>query len=316
LSTSSKNSPVVFLFGPTGVGKTHVLTEDLPPGFEVVTVDSIQVYRGLDIGSAKPDASERDRVPHHLIDIRNPDEGFDLGDFVTEARRAVASIAGRGLVPVFSGGTAYYFQSFLLGLPETPPSEPAFRELSRIKWEKEGEAEFRRSLAGVDPASEARIQPHDGYRLQRAWEVWLQSGRPLSSFGRSAPDPTPVFIAGLDRPRDQLYARIESRVDAMIHAGLEEEVRRLWKAGWGPQTPAMKGIGYAEWFPWVVTGEGSRAEVRDRIVLHSRRYAKRQLTFFRSLPGVRWYDPDRPEILLTELREWSLTNAPEWWYIP
>ena len=306
-------TPVVFLFGPTGVGKTRFLTEDLPGGFEVVVVDSIQVYRRLDIGSAKPDADVRARVPHHLIDIRDPDQTFDVGDFVEEARRAVASIAARGLVPVLSGGTAYYFQAYALGLPETPPSEPGSREAARLKWESEGEIEFRRSLAAVDPATEARIQPHDTYRLQRAWEVWLLAGRPLSSFGRTPPPPTNLFIAGLDRPREDLYRRIESRVDAMLAAGLEDEVRAFVAAGWGPRTPAMKGIGYAEWFPWVHTGEGSLTEVRDNIVLHSRRYAKRQLTFFRSLPGVRWYNPDRPEVLLTDLREWSLTNAPGWW---
>lgn len=311
MSTSWKNSPVVFLFGPTGVGKTRFL-EDLPPGFEVVAVDSIQVYRGLDIGSAKP-RGELSRVPHHLIDIRDPGQPFDVGDFVDEARRAVASIRDRGLVPVLSGGTAYYFQAYALGLPETPPSTPDTRALALAKWEAEGETALRLSLAAVDPVSEARIQPHDGYRLQRAWEVWLLSGRPLSSFGRTAPPPAAVFAAGLDRPRDELYKRIEARVDAMLAEGLEAEVRALVAAGWGPSTPALKGIGYAEWFPWVLTAEGSLADVRADIVLHSRRYAKRQLTFFRSLPGVRWYHPDRPGELLSDLREWSLTNAPDWW---
>jgi tRNA dimethylallyltransferase len=296
------------------VGKTRFLTEELPAGFEVVAVDSIQVYRGLDIGSAKPDAAERARVPHHLIDIRNPDQSFDVGDFVTEARRASESISARGLVPLLSGGTAFYFQNYLLGLPSTPASQPWSRDQAAQKWLAEGEGEFRRSLAAVDPVSEARIQPHDSYRLQRAWEVWLLSSKPLSSFGRTAPVAGSVFLAGLDRPREDLYARIEARVDTLLKAGLEDEVRGLVASGWGAETPALKGIGYAEWFPWVVTGEGSRSAVRDAIVLNSRRYAKRQLTFFRSLPGVRWYDPDQPETLKADLREWSLTNAPAWWY--
>lgn len=312
MSTSSRNSPSVFLFGPTGVGKTRFLTEELPPGFQVVAVDSIQVYRGLDVGSAKPSREEQIRVPHHLIDIRDPQQAFDVGDFVSEATKACAEIHARGAVPVLSGGTAFYFQNYLLGLPETPPSDGEAREAARRKWELEGEEAFRRSLAAVDPASAARIQRNDGYRLQRAWEVWLQSGRPLSSFGRTAPPRGPVFIAGLDRPRDELYRRIEARVDTMLEQGLEEEVTRLVAAGAGAETPAMKGIGYAEWFPYLA-GEGTRDEVRDRIVLHSRRYAKRQLTFFRSLPEVRWYDADRPDSLLADLREWSLTNAPGWW---
>lgn len=314
MNTSSKSSPSVFLFGPTGVGKTRFLTEDLPPGFEVVAVDSIQVYRGLDIGSAKPTPAELARVPHHLIDIRNPEEPFDVGDFVREAAAASRSIAGRGRVPVLSGGTAFYFHNYQLGLPQTPVADLAVRAATLKKWEEEGEEAFRRQLAAVDPVSEARILPHDAYRLQRAWEVWTVSGRPLSSFGRSGPAVGgPVFAAGLDRPRDQLYLRIEQRVDAMLAAGLEDEVRALAGRGYGPSAPAMKGIGYAEWFPWILTGEGSRKAVRDAIVLNSRHYAKRQLTFFRSLPGVRWYDPDRPELLLADLREWSLTNAPGWW---
>ena len=314
MSTSSKNRPSVCLFGPTGVGKTRLLTETFPPGFEVISVDSIQVYRGLDIGSAKPSAQERAQVPHHLIDIRNPDQGFDVGDFVTEAALAVEGVSAREHVPVLSGGTAFYFQNYLLGMPSTPPSNPKFREISRQKWEEEGEERFRRELAAVDQASEARIQVNDSYRLQRAWEVWLQTGRPLSFFSRTPPSGLgPVFLAGLDRPREDLYRRIEARVDVLLASGLEAEVRTLVGQGWGPQTPAMKGIGYAEWFPWIVTGEGSPSEIRRAIVQNSRRYAKRQLTFFRSLPGVRWYDADEPQQLLTDLREWSLTNAPGWW---
>ena len=135
----------------------------------------------------------------------------------------------------------------------------------------------------------------------------------MSSFGRATAEPGgAVFVGGLDRPRHDLYSRIETRVDAMFEDGLEDEVRGLLSAGYGPETPAMKGIGYAEWFPWIVTGAGSLKSVRDAIVLHSRHYAKRQLTFFRALPGVRWYDPDEPKALLADLKEWSLTNAPDW----
>lgn len=278
-------------------------------------MDSIQVYRGLDIGSAKPTAAEQARIPHHLIDIRSPSQPFDVGDFVNEASAVVTDIRRRGLVPVLSGGTAFYFQNYLLGLPETPPSDPASRESARLKWETEGEQVFRLSLAAVDPVSEARIQSHDSYRLQRAWEVWIQSGRPLSSFGRKAPlGGGEVFVGGLDRPREELYHRIEARVDAMLNEGLEAEVRGLIASGLTPADPGMKGIGYAEWFPFLVTGEGSRDQVRDTIVLNSRRYAKRQLTFFRSLPGVRWYHPEDFGALASDLRAWSLTNAPGWWY--
>ncbi len=305
--------PLVVVFGPTGVGKTEFLSL-LLPGFEVIAADSIQVYRGLDIGSAKPSTEERSRVPHHLIDIRDPHEPFDVGDFVTLATRAAAEIAARGHVPVVSGGTAFYIQNLLFGLPETPPSDPAFREETRRKWEAEGETVFRASLAAVDAESAARIQRGDSYRLQRAWEVWAQTRRPLSSYKRfQNPEFSGAFIAGLDRPRAELYRRIDERVDAMLAAGLEDEVRSLAAAGYGPGDPGLRGIGYAEWFPWLVTGEGSADAVRSAIAQNSRRYAKRQLTFFRSLPGVRWFDAGKPESLREELRAWSLTNAPGWW---
>jgi tRNA dimethylallyltransferase len=308
-------TPLVVLFGPTGVGKTAFLSS-LPHGFEVIAADSIQVYRRLDIGSAKPSLEERARVPHHLIDIRDPDQAFDVGDFVSEATRAADETAARGHVPVVSGGTAYYVQSLLFGMPETPPSDPVIREAVKETWEREGESVFRMALAAVDPESEARIQRGDAYRLQRAREVWLQTGRPLSSYKRfQNPAFRNAFVAGLDRPRETLYHRIDQRVDAMFAEGLEAEVATLAADGWRPDHPGMRGIGYAEWFPEILTGldDSRRAAIRANIAKNSRRYAKRQLTFFRSLPGVRWYDPDRPEFLLADLREWSLTNALSWW---
>lgn len=310
-------TPFVCLFGPTGVGKTAFLSQ-LPPGFEVIAADSIQVYRRLDIGSAKPSPAERARVPHHLIDIRDPHEAFDVGDFVTEASRAVSDVAARGRVPVVSGGTAFYLQNLLFGLPETPPSNSAAREQARLKWQEEGEERFRAALAAVDAESAARIQRGDAYRLQRAWEVWLTAGRPLSSFKRFPRGEVPdtVFLAALDRPRGELYRRIDERVDAMIAAGLETEVRSLAQEGYGPDDPGTRGIGYSEWFPAMergALGDAARGAIRDSIARNSRRYAKRQLTFFRALPGVRWYDADLPGKLLDDLRAWSLTNAPGWW---
>jgi len=307
--------PLVVIFGPTGVGKTEFLSR-LPLGHEVIAADSVQVYRRLDIGSAKPSPEERARVPHHLIDIRDPDQSFDVGDFVTEASSAIEAAASRGNVPVISGGTAFYIQNLLLGLPGTPVSDPAVRGEARVLWEQMGEAAFRAMLAAVDAESEARIQRGDSYRLQRAWEVWLQSGLPLSSYQRMPNAKRgPTFLAGLDRPRDELYQRIDARVGAMLEAGLEAEVRALAADGYGPADAGLRGIGYAEWFPSILEGldAGARARIRDLIAQNSRRYAKRQLTFFRSLPGARWYSPESPDILLNDLRQWSLTNAPGWW---
>jgi tRNA dimethylallyltransferase len=308
LNTASKNR-LAFLFGPTGVGKTDVLAEHCAPWAEIVAVDSIQVYRGLDIGSAKPDAAARQRLPHHLIDIRDPDQSFDVGDFVFEADRAVHDILSRGKLPILSGGTAFYFVNFLYGLPTTPVSLPEYRQQSLNDWLKWGEPEFRRRLAEVDSVAEARIQPHDAYRLQRAWEVWLQTGKALSSFERSR-QPRGGFevkLLGLDRPRAELYTRIDARVDAMIEAGLEAEVRGLLDAGLPPEAPSLKAIGYAEFLPWLLEAKGSLADVKTAIAQNSRHYAKRQLTFFRSLPSVSWNHPDDAPAVADALHAWSLT---------
>ncbi len=313
MSTASKNKPVGFLFGPTGVGKTAGLAESFDPWSEIVVVDSVQVYRGLDIGSAKPDSYARQHPRHHLLDIRTPGQPFDVGEFVTEADRCVDDILARGKLPVLSGGTAYYFSTFLFGLPSTPLTLPQFRVQAQKDWDAWGESRFREALEGVDPVSASRIQAGDRYRLCRAWEVWLQTGRPLSSYQRpSVPRPGyEVRLLGLDRPRPELYARIDARVDAMFEQGLEEEVRGLLQAGYHAQSPGLRGIGYSEFFPWLVAGEGDRDQVRRLISLHSRRYAKRQLTFFRSLPGVEWHHPDRLEEVAAGLKQWSLTFLPQ-----
>jgi tRNA dimethylallyltransferase len=313
LSTASKNKPVAFLFGPTGVGKTVAAAESFDQWAEIVVVDSVQVYRGLDIGSAKPDAYARQHPRHHLLDIRTPGEPFDVGEFVTEADRCVDDILARGKLPVLSGGTAFYFSNFLFGLPATPLAVPQYRLQAQKDWEAWGESRFREALEGVDPVSASRIQAGDRYRLCRAWEVWLQTGRPLSWYLRpGVPRPGyEVRLLGLDRPRPELYSRIEARVDAMFEQGLEEEVRALLRNGYHAQSPGLQGIGYSEFFPWLVDGEGDREQVRRSIALHSRRYAKRQLTFFRSLPGVEWHHPDRLGTVAADLKRWSLTFHPE-----
>lgn len=291
--------PLLFLFGPTGVGKTKLLLEHLPGRAEVVAVDSVQVYRGLDIGSAKPTPQERRILPHHLIDIRNPDQQFDAGDFVAEAEKAVRDISDRGLIPVLSGGTAFYFKNFLFGLTSTPVSDPEVRRQVEEEWNQLGEEAFRHLLAQVDPVSAQRILPHDAYRLKRAREVWVQSGRPLSSFTLPT-EPRPgyrVTLVGLERPRDEVWRRIDQRVDQMVADGLVDEVRGLLAQGVSPQAPALKGIGYAEFLPWLTEGRGSQAEAVQEVKIRSRQYAKRQMTFFRALPGVVWRSPDDPSWL-------------------
>jgi tRNA dimethylallyltransferase len=296
-----KAVPVCILFGPTGSGKT-ALIEDLfvrgqgPGPAEIVSADSMQVYRGMDIGTAKPDRSLREKLPHHLIDIRDPREQFNAGDFVRLADEACAAIAGRGALPVVSGGTGFYLRNFILGLSEAPPGDAALREALGEEFRCRGAAALMEELAACDPPSAARIHPNDRYRLLRALEVFRLSGRPLSSFAPSPPDAPRgkyrFLILGLCRPREELYRRIDGRCAAMFRRGLPAEVEGLYRAGYGPGDPGLAAIGYREFFVESAPGQyarsGDLAGVEALVARNSRRYAKRQITYFASLPEARW----------------------------
>jgi len=319
--------PVPVLFGPTASGKTGVLFRLFGPGglcplkAEVVSADSMQVYRGMDIGTAKPSASETGSLPHHLIDIRNPDEQFNVGDFVRLALDAIADIAGRGAVPVVSGGTGFYLKNLILGLPESPPSDAAVRAALKAELREKGAAALMDELARVDPASAERIHLNDEYRLSRALEVFRACGRPLSSFDVSTKagsadaecGPRHRFIPlGLFRPREELYRRIGERCAAMFSRGLPDEVGGLYEAGFTPRDPGLRAIGYREFFVEDEAAPGgyrlSRdlAGVEELVARNSRRYAKRQTTFFASLPGAKRImaadgDDETAELLWREL---------------
>ena len=295
---------VLVLFGPTASGKTGVLQRlftggSAPCKAEIISADSMQVYRGMDIGTAKPLPEEREKLPHHLIDIRNPDEQFNAGDFVRLAGEAVIDIAGRGALPVVSGGTGFYLKNFILGLPEAPPSDASVRAAIREELRQTGAAPLREELARFDPISAERIHLNDEYRLLRAVEVLRVSGAPLSSFkltgsGRPQFD---FLVIGLFRPREVLYRRIDERCAAMFSQGLPGEVRTLYEAGYTPRDPGLRAIGYREFFveegPAADEPVGFRlskdlAGVQELISRNSRRYAKRQITFFASLPNAQW----------------------------
>jgi len=294
--------PVLVLFGPTASGKTAALERLFAgPGAafpaEVVSADSMQVYRGMDIGTAKPDAALLSRLPHHLVDIRNPDQPFNVGDFVREADAACSDIAARGLLPVVCGGTGFYLKHFVCGLPETPSSDLSIRaELSR-ELETRGSAALMAELAAVDPESAARIHPNDAYRLSRALEVYRSSGRPLSSYGKTdlnagRPDYR-ILSLQIVRDREELYRRIDERTRAMFAAGLPAEVARLREGGYGEDAPGMRAIGYREFFlcPEGET-EARLPEIEALVARNSRRYAKRQVTFASSIPGLESVEAD------------------------
>jgi tRNA dimethylallyltransferase len=276
----------------------------------------MQVYRGMDIGTAKPSAEERERIPHHLIDIRNPGEQFNAGEFVRLAGVACLDIARRGKLPVISGGAGFYLKNFILGLPEAPPPDPEVRANLKRELEEGGASALMEELARGDPVSAGRIHINDQYRLLRALEVLRLSGRPLSSF-QAAGGGLPgcrFLIVGLSRPREELYRRINERCAAMFRQGLPAEVRRLYRAGYTPRDPGLRAIGYREFFVEEPPGGVYRlsediAGVQALAARNSRRYAKRQITFFSAIPGVQWIEAGADEAETAERVQREIARA-------
>ncbi len=277
--------------------------------FEVISADSRQVYRGFDIGTAKPDADTREQIPHHLIDVVDGDESFDAGRFLSACDRLVPEIQRRGAVPIISGGTAFYLQAYLMGLPDTPPSSAAVRSALEGELAREGLSALRERLHAVDPTTDERIAANDAYRVLRALEVYRLSGRPLSSFPvpdtlRGGIDP---LVVGLSRERSELYRRINLRVAEMMAEGLADEVAHLLASGWAGDEPGFRSIGYREFLavggrpPW---SADVLSAVATEIARNSRRYAKRQELFFRRLPLVQWFPADDSDRVVRQIVDW------------
>ncbi len=290
-----------FLTGPTAAGKTAVglaLAERI--GAEIISMDSMAVYRGMDIGTAKPTAEERRRVAHHLIDLIEPDEAFSLAQYLQAARRSVAEIRSRGREVLFVGGTPLYLKGLLRGIFSGPPADWAFRRRMEEIARHHGRECLHHRLAEIDPKAEARLHPYDLRRVVRALEVFEKTGRPISQwqeqFARGLPaEQCRVFV--LDWPAGQLRARIDSRVEGMFRAGLVEEVRRLLARDRPPARTARQALGYREVIEYL---EGSRplGETIRLVKLRTWRFARRQRTWFRSLSEcrfVRLEDPFAPE---------------------
>lgn len=283
---------VVAVVGPTAVGKSALamaLAGDL--GGEIVSLDSRQIYRGLDIGTAKPTADERARVPHHLLDIAAPDVAIDLADVQSLALGAIAGAAARARLPLLVGGTGQYVRAVLEGwqIPPVPP-DPALRGELAAFAAAHGPDALHARLQAVDPVAAGRIDARNVRRVVRALEVHRHTGTPSAT---ARPRRAPAFESlriGLTRPRPDLYARIDRRVDAMLAAGLEAEVRGLVARGYGFDLPAMSGVGYGEW-AGLLAGEIDRDEVVRRIRRHTRRLVRSQMTWFRlDDPRIHWFD--------------------------
>ena len=296
--------PVAVIFGATACGKTalavHLFTTSVNSiKTEIISADSVQVYRGMPIGSAQPPQELLDTIPHHLIGVCDPSEEFSVADFVRSADKLCKDIASRGALPVVLGGTAFYIKHFMYGMPITPQADPVLRAQLQERMQRVGAAAMHEELASFDPASAAKIHIHDEYRIIRAHEVYCASGRPLSSFElpyryREGFRFCPIF---LDRPRDELYRRIEARVDEMFAQGLQQEIARLTAQGCTADYPAMKAIGYREFFKLSPDAPAAAPldAVKDLIKRDSKRYAKRQQTFFQSFPNVRRIDMTDPQ---------------------
>ncbi|MCW0386354.1 tRNA dimethylallyltransferase [Xanthomonas sacchari] len=293
----------IALMGPTASGKTAAaiaLAERC--GGEIVSVDSALVYRGLDIGAAKPDAAERARVPHHLLDLRDPWQAYSAAEFAADARAALEAIVARGRLPILAGGTGLYFQALLEGLAPMPAADPQLRAALTAQAHAEGWAALHAELQRIDPLAAQRIRPGDAQRIQRALEVYRLSGRPISAWQADpGPPRLPLRVLKLvlaPAERSVLHGRIEARFDAMLGQGFLDEVRALralpqMQAVAQPLAlPAVRAVGYRQAWEYL-DGVGDAADFRVRAIAATRQLAKRQLTWLRGEQDARWFDPAR-----------------------
>ncbi|MCB1601321.1 MAG: tRNA (adenosine(37)-N6)-dimethylallyltransferase MiaA [Xanthomonadales bacterium] len=288
-------TPLICIVGPTAAGKTEIAL-DLAErhGAEIISVDSALVYRGMDIGTAKPDADQLARVRHWLIDLREPVDSYSAADFVVDAEAAIADIQSRGRMPLLVGGTMLYLRALLQGLSDLPAANPELRAQLAAELAERGAEALHEDLARCDPAAAARIHRNDPQRLLRALEVFRQTGKPISelqgAWQQSARRPARL-IALAPPDRSLLHRRIEQRFDAMLAAGFLDEMRELMsRPDMHPDLPAMRAVGYRQ--AWGhLAGDYDLARCRELSIYATRQLAKRQLTWLRGMADVEWFDP-------------------------
>jgi len=290
---SMKQRRFLVIVGPTGVGKTRVALEIAEKsGAQILSADSRQIYRYMDIGTAKPSREERRRVRHYFIDIINPDQRYSAGEYGQQARQQLRDLFRRGKLPIVVGGSGLYIRALLDGLSPELPSDPEIKNQLIEELKASGNIELHRRLREVDPQAAERIHPHDSQRILRALEVFQITGRKISEMQKILPQQklefTPVVV-GLNMERKRLYQKIEQRVERMIAEGLVEEVEKLVRMGYSKDLNSLRTVGYKEVFP-LLEGKQTLEKTVEEIKKNSRRYAKRQLTWFCSDPRVRWID--------------------------
>lgn len=297
------NHPLIVIAGATGSGKSELalrLAQTL--GGEIVNYDSVQIYRGFDIGSAKPSREQRALVPHHLFDIVDADDEFNAADYGRLARATCEDIATRGKRAILAGGTFFYLRALLSGLPEMPGRDEAIRtRIRRISHMPRGPERLHRWLSKIDPRSGRKIAPADRHRVERALEVWITSGRPISSWTPETAEELPSIKLALHVEKSELHARLDARVAAMFREDLIDETRALLER-FPPTARPFGTIGYKE-AAAVLRGELTEAQAIEETRRRTRAYAKRQLTWLRSERNVHWIDAaDRERVLAAALR--------------
>ncbi len=285
---------IVILTGPTATGKTALAIEFATRyGADIISADSRQVYRYLDIGTAKPTAEQQAAVPHHLINVVNPDEQFDGARFRTDAQRIIAEASQRGKRILVVGGTGLYLRALTRGLFEGPPANPPLRAQLEEQERTEGKGFLHRWLSRVDPPTAARLHPNDVLRQIRALEVFLLTEIPMSRWQQEhgfRERPFPTLLLSLMCDRETLYRRIEARCQQMLRDGLVEELRQVWAMGYDPALPVFQTIGYAQ-MGAVLQGRLGQEDALTQMATETKHLAKRQLTWLRVEPNVRWFSP-------------------------
>ncbi|WP_028325448.1 tRNA (adenosine(37)-N6)-dimethylallyltransferase MiaA [Desulfatirhabdium butyrativorans] len=297
---------IIVICGPTGTGKTGAAIQVAQSiGACIVSADSMQVYRFMDIGTAKPNREEQDAVAHYMIDVVNPDDDFNAQRYVTLADRIIADLQGRNIPVLVVGGTGLYIRALRYGLFSSPKIDPSIRTALRDEAMKNGLGAIYEKLKRIDPESAAILHPNDRQRILRALEVSLSSGRPYSSFVMAHgfhEERYRVRMIGLFRNRENLYHRIDRRVDSMLESGFQAEVEGLLNRGYSPALPSMQALGYRHLVD-CIEGRLSWDEAVRTLKRDTRRYAKRQMTWFNREKDIIWIDADRTASLNDAVRE-------------